>query len=277
MVESLGKAGRPVVTLTTDFGTADSYVAEMKAVILSLCPEAVLVDITHEVERFNIRMGAYLLARSAWLFPQGTVHLAVVDPEVGGGRKAIILETPSAFFVGPDNGLLTAAAGRQGISHAYQIKEEYRWPSKVSETFHGRDLFAPAAGYLAAGKPPTSLGVETSTYVESAFPAPRVSDRMVEGEIIHVDRFGNLVTNIDRKIPEARGLRFGSVLQLQAGKIRHPKKVRFAETYSQASKGELLLTVGSGGFLEVSVNQGDASKRLGLKAGKKVKLFFPVR
>jgi len=264
------------VTLTTDFGTADSYVAEMKAVILSLCPEAVLVDITHEVERFNIRMGAYLLARSAWLFPRGTVHLAVVDPGVGGGRKPLILETPSAFFVGPDNGLLTAAAKRQGISHAYQIRKEYCWPSKVSETFHGRDLFAPAAGHLAAGKPPSSLGVEVSTYVESAFPSPKISGRIVEGEVIHVDRFGNLVTNIDRKLPETRGLRFGSAIRIQAGKIQHPRKVRFAETYSQAARGELLLTVGSGGFLEVSVNQGDASKRLGLKAGGKIKLLLPA-
>ncbi len=263
---------KPVVTLLTDFGYRDSYVAEMKAVILSICPEATLVDITHEVEPYNIRLGAYLLYRAVQWFPKGSIHLAVVDPGVGGPRKPLIIEAEKGMLVGPDNGLLIPAARRLSLKKVYSINVEGDFlPKRFTETFHGRDIFAPTTALLAKGVKPAELGVEVSSYVEAAFPEAKLSGDKILGEIIHVDRFGNLVTNIEMEIVEALRVKVGSKLEIIIGGGK-PVRVRLVKAYAEVPVGEALAIPGSGGTLEVSINQADASKILKAKIGDKVEV-----
>ncbi len=259
----------PIITLLTDFGLKDSYVAEMKAVILSLCPEAVIVDISHEVEPFNVKMGAYLLARAAPYFPRGTIHVAIVDPGVGGPRKPLIVEAERGMLVGPDNGLLIPAARKLGLKRIFEIKGEGLLPKRFTETFHGRDIFAPTAALLAKGVSPETLGLEVSSPVEEAFHEASLSNQQVSGEIVYVDRFGNLVTNIDRGLVEALGAGFGSQLKISL-EGRSPIKVRFVKSYSEAPRGGLLALIGSWGTLELSANQASASEILKASAGMKI-------
>ncbi|RLI27024.1 MAG: hypothetical protein DRO52_01405 [Candidatus Hecatellales archaeon] len=264
----VGGLGRPVVSLLTDFGLKDSYVAEMKAVILSLCPRASLVDITHEVEPFNLRAAAYLLSRAAPWFPRGTVHLAIVDPGVGGGRKPLIVEAEGAVFVGPDNGILLPAARKLGLKRVYEIRSE-KLPKRFTEVFHGRDIFAPTAARLACGVKPSSLGVETSEFVEEVIPQAKILEGKIRGEIVYADRFGNLVTNIGRKLLEAFNVKPGSLLKVSF-KERKALTVRFLQAYSQAEVGELLTLIGSWGTLEVSANQAKASEKLKVGVGEEL-------
>ena len=158
-----------MITLTSDFGLKDPYVAEMKGVILTINPKATLIDITHEVEKFNIRMAAFMLASAAPYFPQGTVHLAVVDPGVGTQRRAILIQTKKSFFVGPDNGILILAAQNQGIEHVYQLTNPTFMLPKISSTFHGRDIFAPAAAHLDKGVQPSEFGPEIKDPINPEF------------------------------------------------------------------------------------------------------------
>ena len=257
--------------MLTDFGVKDSYVAEMKAVILTLCPEASIVDITHEVEPFNLRLAAYLLARATPYFPVGTIHVAVVDPGVGGGRKPLIIEAEKGMLVGPDNGILIPAAEKLGMKRAYEIKSRELLPERFTETFHGRDVFAPAAALLASGVKPERLGVKTSTYVKAAIPEARLFKGKIRGEIVYVDRFGNLVTNIGRELLASLNVRFGDMLKLSFRRLgSKPLKVKFLRAYAEAEVGELLVLIGSWGTLEISANQARASNKLKVEAGEKI-------
>lgn len=261
---------RPIISLLTDFGLKDSYVAEMKGVILGICPEASLVDVTHEVESFNLREAAYLLARAVRYFPRGSIHLAVVDPGVGGERKPLIVEAEGGMLVGPDNGILIPAARGLGLKKVYEIRGEGLLPERFTETFHGRDIFAPAAALLAKGVKPSKLGVEIASYVEVMLPRPRISgDKKIEGEILHVDRFGNLVTNIGRELLEELKVKPGSSLKIQFGR-RKPLEVRFARAYAEVEVGEPLTLIGSWGTLEISLNQASAAGRFKVGVGAMV-------
>lgn len=260
-----------IVTLLSDFGLRDSYVAEMKAAILEVCSDAVLIDITHEVERYNIRMGAYLLARSARVFPKGTIHLAVVDPGVGSSRRPIIIEGERAHFIGPDNGLLILAAREQGIKHVYKIEKPAYLREQIFDTFHGRDIFAPVAGHLAAGVKPSNFGPEVFDYQVPAFSEAEVSERGIIGEVIHIDSFGNVVTNITAKHLSRGGIKLNSKVKVAVGD-GGSERMQLLRTYSNVTAGFFLAVIGSGGFLEVSINQGDAAGRLKAKASKKIKI-----
>lgn len=253
----------PVITLLSDFGLKDPYVAEVKAVILSICPEARLVDISHEIEKFNIRMGAFVLASAAPYFPEGTVHVAVVDPGVGTKRRPILVETKHAFFVGPDNGLLMLTAQKQGISHVYYITNSRYMLSRVSQTFHGRDVFAPVAAHLASGLDASDFGPEIHNYVVPRFAEPRLTQAALLGEVLHVDNFGNIITNISAEDFEKTQIEEGSVFRLKIkGKV---VRLRFCSAYGEAQVGKPLALLGSHNFLEVSVNQEDAAKRFGAR------------
>ncbi len=260
-----------IVTLLSDFGLRDSYVAEMKAAILEVCRDVILVDISHEVERYNIRMGAYLLARGARIFPKGTTHLAVVDPGVGSSRRPLIVKGERAHFVGPDNGLLMLAAKEQGVRHVYKIEKTAFLRGKISDTFHGRDVFAPVAGHLAAEVKPSTFGPEIFDYEVPAFAEAEVRDKSIIGEVIHVDSFRNVVTNITAKhLSEVRiGLNSRIKVAIEGG---GSVKMQLIRTYSDANLGSLLAVIGSGGFLEVSINQGDAAGRLRATASKRVEI-----
>ena len=257
---------KPVITLLTDFGTKDHYVACMKGVIYGICPDATIVDISHEVEPFNILQGAFLLHQAVPWFPDGTIHVAVVDPGVGSRRRALILETRRAFFIGPDNGLMLPAARRLGLISAYEIDLSSEYFSELSWTFHGRDVFSPAAAYLAAGVRPLDMGeeIDLSSLADLSFWEPEVEGERAVGRFLHVDRFGNLITNLSSEWHEETASLHERAKLLFRGK---EYELKIARAYYEGGAGELLLLPGSGGFSEIAVNMGSASSIIGAGPG----------
>jgi S-adenosylmethionine hydrolase len=254
-----------IVTLLSDFGLYDPYVAEMKAVILSICPEVQIVDITHEIEKFDIHTGAFIFALATPYFPPDTIHVAVVDPGVGTKRRPIIVETKRGFYVGPDNGLLMLAAQKEEIIKVYHIINTKCMLSRVSNTFHGRDIFAPAAAYLASGISPSEFGPVVQDYVFPEFAKPKSGNGEAIGEVLYVDGFGNIVSNLSEMDLQKAGFREGGSLSVML--VDKSLTLRFCSAYSEVPKGTALVLVGGSGFLEVAVNHGSASRMLGAKVG----------
>jgi len=245
----------PIVTLTTDFGLRDAYVAEMKGCILSLCPNAVLVDISHQIPAGDIQEGAFVLARAAGSFPPAAVHLAVVDPGVGGTRRALAVESSRFRAVGPDNGLLTPFL--DGVQ-AVALNPAGAQGRAPAATFHGRDLFAPAAARLARGDALASLG---GPVVDALVRLPGATGPCV----LHVDRFGNCVTNIDpRQVPP------GGSWSVQAGDRHISLRV---STYCEAPAGEPVLILGSDGRMEIALRGGSAAGTLNLARGDRLEVI----
>lgn len=256
-----------MITLTSDFGLKDPYVAEMKGVILTLNPQATIIDVTHNVEKFNIREGAFVLFSAALYFPKETVHLAVIDPGVGTARRAIIIQTKKGFFVGPDNGVLMLAAQEQSIEHIYEISNPKFMFPQVSSTFHGRDVFAPAAAHLDKGIKPSEFGLEITDTVKPKFASVERRNNSLVGEVWHIDDFGNIITNISHNdLPKNRmvNVKLQCVLQ----------NISFGKTYAQVKPHEPLALVGSHGFLEIALNQGNAAQKFHAKAGDKIEVSF---
>jgi len=258
----------PLITLLSDFGLKDPYVSEMKAAILTICPEARIVDLGHLIEKFDVRMGAFVLAFAARYFPKGTIHVAVVDPGVGTWRRPVLVETKHAFYIGPDNGLLMLAAQRDGIRHVYLIRNPRFMLPRVSSTFHGRDVFAPAAANLANGTPPANFGPEIKDYVAPHFATPLQQADNIEGEILHIDGFGNIITNITRTVFEKAGLKPKKALSLRLG--RKSFRANLCSAYGDAAPKAVLAVIGSHDFLEIAVNQGNAARKFRVKAGDSV-------
>ena len=260
----------PLITLLSDFGLRDPYVAEMKAVILSICPNASIVDISHEVNKYDVRMGAYVLARAAPYFPKGTIHVAVVDPDVGTERRSIIITTEHCTYIGPDNGLLMLSAQKERISNVHEITNPKYTLKKVSNTFHGRDVFSPAAAYLAQGILVSDFGPEISDFCVPSFAQPSILEQVIKGEVIYIDGFGNVVTNITAEhlklIDAKEGKRLSVALK------NKNVAVKLCSTYGEVPANTPLVAVGSGGFLELAVNQGDASKFFKVKTGDRIGL-----
>ena len=267
-VRGRSSVGKPIITLTTDFGHRDPYVASMKGVILSLCPEAVIVDITHEVPKFDVRAGALIMAQATIWFPEGTVHVGVVDPGVGTARRAIVAVSEHYFFVGPDNGLLMLAAMRDGLKAVYAIENRELVLERVSKTFHGRDIFAPVAARLASGLRPEEVGPVVEDYVVPSFAEPELAGGELRGEVMYVDGFGNLITNIPEGLLAELGISDGSELSVEVGGRALRLKLRSA--YGEARPGELMAIIDSWGMLELAVNLGSAAEALGARPGDKV-------
>lgn len=254
---------RPVITLTTDFGQADGYVATMKGVILSICPQAEVVDISHGVQPQAVQEAAYLLAFAAPYFPPGTVHVAVVDPGVGTQRRAVAVHCSRALCVAPDNGLLHLALEQDPAREAVELLESRFHRPEVSATFHGRDIFAPAAAHLACGADLREMGPAIAAADLCPLPlahAEKDGAGRWQARVLRVDRFGNLITNL--RAGDAAGS-----LSLTAGGVRIEGLSR---TFADVAEGELVAYVGSGGYLEIAVRGGSAAERLGLKAGDPV-------
>lgn len=259
-----------IITLLSDFGLKDPYVAEMKAVILSIHPQARIVDITHEIEKFNIRMGAFVLASATPYFPADTIHVAVVDPGVGTKRRPIIIETKRSLYVGPDNGLLMLAAQKEGIGHVYYVNNPQYMLPRVSRTFHGRDIFAPVAAHLAEGTSPSRFGPEIHDYAIPEFANPYVRKDELFGEVLHIDDFGNVVSNISASNLKKMGIREGCSLRVKlSGKTL---TLKLCSAYGEVPAKTPLAIIGSGDFLEVSVNQGNASRTFKAKIGDPVRV-----
>ena len=252
-----------MITLTSDFGLKDPYLAEMKGVILTINPKATIIDVTHDIEKFNIGMAAFTLASVASYFPKGTVHLAVVDPGVGSERRAILVQTRCGFFVGPDNGILILAAQSQGIEHTYEISNPHLMLPKTSNTFHGRDIFAPAAAYLDKGTKPQEFGFEIKNPVFPRFPAVERSKNVLTGEVLYIDGFGNIITNFQEKnMPNSK------IFNVKLTEV--PLRLKFGEAYAEAETKEPIVLVGSSGFVEIAINQGDAASKFNVKVGDKI-------
>jgi len=246
----------PVITLTTDFGLRDPYVAEMKGVILSIAPKATMVDVTHDVEKFNIRKGAFALASAVPYFPVGAVHVAVVDPSVGTERRPLLIQTKRGFLVGPDNGILSLAARNQGVEHAFEITNPRLVLPEPSNTFHGRDIFAPVAAHLANGTKPTDFGKKIHRITKPKFATIIKKENMLIGEVLYIDSYGNVVTNFTRAELESLNIGTGIRLKLGTQKITLP----LCKTYAEAEKAKPVAIFGSHSFLEISMNQGNAAK-----------------
>jgi S-adenosyl-L-methionine hydrolase (adenosine-forming) len=254
-----------IVSLTTDFGLKDSYVAEMKAAFLSICPEATFVDISHNVEKFNIRQGAFLLSSAAPYFPDGTIHVAVVDPEVGTGRRSIIVETKQGFLVGPDNGVLMLAAKAIGEIRIHEIRSRRLMLTHVSGTFHGRDVFAPAAAHLANGVPIKEFGPQIADSIQPTFTKVIYEKDTVKGEILHIDDFGNIITSMRYKdLVDFKE----NILQVELS--GHKLQMKMLHTYSNTKPQEPLALIGSHGYIEIALNQGCAAAKFGSRIGDKI-------
>jgi hypothetical protein len=258
---------RPIITLTTDFGTRDSYVGEMKGVLLSLCPDAHLVDITNEIAPQDIQAAALVVHSMAAAFPPHTVHLVVVDPGVGSARHPMACATPQGRFVGPDNGVLSlvwqqAHDQNPADAHAVVLAEPRFWRPTISTTFHGRDIFAPVAAHLAAGTSLDELGPPLAAPVLLPLPAPTwEGPARLCGEVVMVDHFGNCISNIT----EAHLTRLGPApaLVVLAGEHR----LALHHTYAGVAPGEPLALVGSSGRMELSVRNGSAGHALHIAPG----------
>jgi S-adenosyl-L-methionine hydrolase (adenosine-forming) len=251
-----GGSARAVITLLTDFGARDAYVGIMKGVMLGIHPGAQLVDITHAVPPQAVRLGALLLRSAVDYFPPGTVHLAVVDPGVGSARDPILVVTERAVLVGPDNGLLAPSASALGLRAVHRLERDEFFRNPLSQTFHGRDIFAPVAAHLAEGTPPAAFGSERPGLQPLDLPEPRVEPGAVHGEVVYVDHFGNLITNISAATLHAFRPHRLSV------RIEHTMMSPLASTYAAAPPGTPLTLIGSWGMLEVAVRDGSAAEQL---------------
>lgn len=252
----------PVIAWLTDFGTRDHYVGTMKGVALSIAPDAVFVDITHDIAPQDILGGALELAASYRFFPSGTIFVAVVDPGVGSGRRAIAVRAGGYAFVAPDNGLLTLVLREIGSHSAVELTEPRFALPVVSRTFEGRDRFAPAAAWLARGVALEAFGPGLATIAQCVFPEAHVTPEQLRGEIVRIDRFGNAITNISRRVLDSWSA--GAEIVVTAG---HTVIQGIATTYAHADAHTPCALLGSTDHLEIAVVNGDASSRLGLGRG----------
>jgi S-adenosylmethionine hydrolase len=259
-----------IVTLLTDFGERDFFVGAMKGVILTINRNATIVDISHEIPPQGVREAVFALQAAYPHFPPGTVHIAVVDPGVGGTRRALLLDAGAHLFVGPDNGIFSWIYKEWPCKTVELTEPKYFLP-EVSDTFHGRDIFAPVAGHLSLGiHEAEDFGHTISDPLTITFPEPVVEHGKISGEVIHVDRFGNLITNVPTMMLRGR-VKQGEVSVFVGGKTLEG----IAKSYSQKQPGELLAIVGGAGLLEISVSMGSAARLLKAGTGEKITISFP--
>ena len=260
-----------LITLLTDFGLEDPYVGMMKGVILGVNPGARIIDISHHVKAGAIIRAAGMIRETYPYFPEGTVHITVVDPGVGGKRRAIILMTQSHLFVGPDNGIFWPIINLHQDIKIIHLTETKYFLREVSDTFHGRDIFAPVAAHLSKGADPFEMGPAISNPVKLQLPVPHRKRGALYGEVVSVDHFGNLITNIHSK--DIEGFAGGRTLVIR---LEHLIIEGMRETYAECGKGEILGLFGGSGYLEIAVNLSRASDRLGLDEAEIVGLGVKV-
>lgn len=261
---------RPVITLLTDFGYESYFVPAMKGVILSLNPEALIIDITHSIPQFNVYKAAFTLWASYKYFPRGTIHVVVVDPGVGTSRRAIVIKTRNYYFVGPDNGVLMMAAEDDGIIDVRAIENREFMRPIMSSTFHGRDVFAPIAAYISLGLDVSLLGPRVTDPIKLQGITSRISRGFASSVIVYIDHFGNAYTGIKEGDLGVLGLKYGDELRVNIPRKNIELKVRFLRSYGYANEGEALVLVNSEGFLELSVNRGNFAQRFGVEEGDEV-------
>jgi S-adenosylmethionine hydrolase len=254
-----------ILTLTTDFGIRDAYVGAMKGVVLSLSPATTLVDISHEVTAQDVMEGAYVIASAYPYFPRGTVHLVVIDPGVGSDRRGIVVETRDHWFVAPDNGVLSSILDEGTACRIVSIENTDWFRDRVSATFHGRDIFAPVAAALLNGKDVGECGPSVEDPVKLHLWSAKISQGTVEGRVVHVDQFGNCVTQIKREDMKRAGLSSGCRVT-----VGNHNLDGIGVAYSEVSEGSAIGLFGGRDTLEIAINGGNAAERLGIARGDKV-------
>jgi S-adenosylmethionine hydrolase len=261
-------AAQRVVTLTTDFGLNDHFVGAIKGVILSINPAAHIVDICNSVNSYDLLDGALTIAQSYHYFPHNTIHLVVIDPGVGTARRPILVNTGKYFFVAPDNGVLSLVYEREERCGVRHISAEHYFLQPVSHTFHGRDVFAPVAGYLSKGVEAHKLGDEIADYVRFAAPKPkRAGEKLIKGVVIKVDKFGNLITNFSAQdVPQLLKAN-PAPFKILLGKS---EITNLRTAYAEGKPGEVFAILGSMGYLEIATNRGSAARNLGVDKGTEV-------
>jgi S-adenosylmethionine hydrolase len=257
----------PIITLTTDFGVSSPYVAQMKGVILSLNRDVKLVDITHAIPPQDVKQGARVLEEVCDAFPTATIHVAVVDPGVGTDRRIVCCQMGRQFFVAPDNGLLSRVRFRSPPSLAVALTNREYWLGDVSDTFHGRDIMAPAAAHLSLGLDPRRLGELVDELVELDWPRPSVSSNEIMGSIVSCDAFGNLITDISASLLDDPRKSGNLVVHCRGCEI-----TQITRTYGKSEPGMIVGIIGSSRMLEISVVNGNAVKSLGAELGDAVRV-----
>ncbi len=256
---------KQILGLLSDFGTKDGYVAAMKGVIYEISGSITIVDVSHGIAKQDVRNGAFVLATAAPFFPDGTVFVCVVDPGVGTKRKGIVVEGDRHLYVGPDNGILMLAAQHEGIQHVYDITNTAYIRDEISFTFHGRDIFAPVGAHLSKGIKPEEIGQEIMDYIVLSQAKVIIEFQQISGEVIHVDGFGNIITNVILEDLKQIRVKFDDLLKIQIK--TQVLNVCFLETYGKTKPGEFLSLIGSSGFFEIAINQGNAALKLNVSTG----------
>ena len=256
-----------VITLTSDFGTRDYYVGTMKGTILGIAPDVQIVDLSHDIAKQDITQAAIILRSSYRFFPEGTIHVAVVDPGVGGPRRPIVGRCGGQLFVGPDNGIFSMIL-EEG-AEAWELRESAYRLTAVSDTFHGRAIFAPAAAHMSLGTEPDAFGPPAKDLVRLEPRQPFMFNDGIRGEVIYVDAFGNLVTNIAHDVVEKRSAGQSCRVELSGRVID-----KMSRTYRDAPRGSLVAMFGSTNFLEIAIRDGNAHRKLGVGIGDPVLLSF---
>jgi S-adenosylmethionine hydrolase len=263
---------RPIITLTTDFGSNDHFVGVMKGVILDILPEAQIVDICHSVQAYDVLDGALTISQAYSYFPNRTVHVVVVDPGVGTARRPILASCDKYHFVAPDNGVLSLVYAREQRTRVRHITSEHYFLQPVSNTFHARDIFAPVAGWLAKEVDSLKFGEEVEDYVRFSAPKPKaVDENRLRGVVLKIDRFGNLVTNIT---PQDAPMLFGADATAFKIVVGSREITEIRNAYAEGAPGEVIGILGSMGFLEIAVNRGAAAQLTGASKGSDVNIIL---
>jgi S-adenosyl-L-methionine hydrolase (adenosine-forming) len=256
----------PFITLTTDFGLVDGYVASVKGVIISIAPDTRIIDVTHEIEPQNISQASIVIATAAGYFPSGTVHVVVVDPGVGTNRALLAVEAGKQIFLAPDNGVLGVIYEKCPSPQVYKIENRALFSERISRTFHGRDILAPVAAYLSRGIKLSEVGPRTTDYNRGEFAYTKAQKNSIRGAIVYRDHFGNLMTNISEAELQAWD---PATLEIRAG---YTKIIGLSGSYSDVERGELLCVIGSNGYLEIALREGSASDKLRFPLGTEVEV-----
>ena len=263
---------RPIITLTTDFGSSDHFVGAMKGVILDILPEARIVDICHSVLAFDVLDGALTVSQAYSYFPNRTIHVVIVDPGVGTARRPILASSDKYHFVAPDNGVLSLVYARESRMHVRHITAEHYYLQPVSNTFHARDIFSPVAAYLAKEVDSLKFGEEVDDYVRFSAPKPKaVDETRLRGVVLKVDRFGNLITNIT---PQDAPMLFGTGATGFKIVVGSREITEIRNAYAEGAPGEVIGILGSMGFLEIAANRGAAAQLTGAGKGSDISIIL---
>jgi len=263
-------AAGPIIALLTDFGQKDYFVASMKGVILKINPNALIIDITHEVRSYNVLEAGFILYACYEFFPRGTIFVTVVDPGVGSSRRILLACTADRYFIAPDNGLLSLVLNKERFTFLREIRNNEFFLSGISKTFEARDKMAPAAAWLSLGKSPHEFGPELTDYISLHIPQPKIEHGRINGSVLYKDKFGNLFTNIPVSLFEDFAVKAGGHKKvfIEVGE----RKILWADRYSDRGIGEELFLAGSAGLIEMAVREGSAAEKLKLEPGDRISI-----